>query len=89
MAKELLAGFGTSATYRFADGSELSLKVRMQDDVEIIDDAEVAVLQHVVGIDPADVAAPARGESFSISGRTYVIGRYVDLKGGLARYEAV
>lgn len=87
MAEELLDAFGVDATYRYQDGTLQGIKVRYERDVEIMDDSNLSLLNHVIGINPDDVAAPALGETVTIAGRDYVIGRRIDRHGGLDRYE--
>lgn len=89
MAEELLDIYGVSATYTFEDSSTKTITVRLYSDVEIVDDSELSTLEHVVGINPDDIAAPKRGETVTIDGDVWTIGRRVDSHGGLTRYEVV
>lgn len=88
MAAEILDVLGVDCVYTFKDISTKAIKVRITENVEVIDDESgLQMIDRVVGIDPVDIPNPLRGETFLIDGKTHTIGRDLGQKGGLNRYQ--
>jgi hypothetical protein len=88
MAAAVLDVMGVSATYTFADSTTAAITVRFDRNVETLNkDGDLVFAQRVIGIDPAEVAAPVMGESVTIGVKSYKVGRELSTDGGLSRFE--
>lgn len=89
LATEVLVELGETASYQLVTGGDpLTLQVRHYRQVELYgDDGTLSVFEHVVGISVADIAKPVKGDQVTLDGRTYKVGRLIDQRGDIRRYE--
>lgn len=91
MAVEILEVFGVDATYTFENQTTKAIKVRFDQNVEVLDkdSGGIATIEYVVGIDPVDIPSPKTTDTITINTVVYSIGRQLGDNGGLNRYEVI
>ena len=83
MAEEILGAFGDEADYRVYRGVKKTLRVRVRQGVEIIQN-DVVVSTTLIGVPESEISNPQRGDKVSVKGgESYELYELINRSGGL------